>query len=159
AATLVDDVVYIFGGRGVDGKDLNDLAAFKIPNQRWYMFQNMEPSPSGHSGHAMATVGTKVYMLGGESFIPSETDDSGLVHVLDTSQIKYPVTPTPRYVACKALLNPVPSQLRMANDLRSMSQSMPPPAADPKDPRRAMSPQNMTNRSPNGMANGIRKKP
>lgn len=30
AATLVDDVMYIFGGRGVDGKDLDDLAAFKI---------------------------------------------------------------------------------------------------------------------------------
>lgn len=30
AATLVDDVMYIFGGRGVDGKDLSDLTAFKI---------------------------------------------------------------------------------------------------------------------------------
>jgi N-acetylneuraminic acid mutarotase len=30
AAALVDDVIYVFGGRGVDGKDLNDLAAFKI---------------------------------------------------------------------------------------------------------------------------------
>lgn len=30
AATLVDDVMYVFGGRGVDGKDLDDLAAFKI---------------------------------------------------------------------------------------------------------------------------------
>jgi hypothetical protein len=29
-AALVDDVVYVFGGRGVDGKDLGDLAAFKI---------------------------------------------------------------------------------------------------------------------------------
>lgn len=30
AAAVVDDVIYVFGGRGVDGKDLNDLAAFKI---------------------------------------------------------------------------------------------------------------------------------
>jgi len=30
ASTLVDDVVYVFGGRSVDGKDLEDLAAFKI---------------------------------------------------------------------------------------------------------------------------------
>jgi hypothetical protein len=30
AAALVDDVVYVFGGRGVDGKDLGDLTAFKI---------------------------------------------------------------------------------------------------------------------------------
>ena len=30
AAALVDDVMYVFGGRGVDGKDLGDLTAFKI---------------------------------------------------------------------------------------------------------------------------------
>jgi hypothetical protein len=30
AATLVDDVMYVLGGRGVDGQDLEDLAAFKI---------------------------------------------------------------------------------------------------------------------------------
>jgi hypothetical protein len=27
---LVDDVIYVYGGRGVDGKDLGDLGAFKI---------------------------------------------------------------------------------------------------------------------------------
>jgi hypothetical protein len=30
AAALVDDVMYVFGGRGVDGKDLGDLGAFKL---------------------------------------------------------------------------------------------------------------------------------
>jgi hypothetical protein len=33
AAALVDGVVYIFGGRGPDGKDLEDLAAFKISSE------------------------------------------------------------------------------------------------------------------------------
>lgn len=33
AAALVDDVVYVFGGRGVDGKDLGDLGAFKISSE------------------------------------------------------------------------------------------------------------------------------
>ena len=33
AAALVDDVIYIFGGRGVDGKDLGDLTGFKISSQ------------------------------------------------------------------------------------------------------------------------------
>ncbi|KAF8211579.1 hypothetical protein K438DRAFT_1568813, partial [Mycena galopus ATCC 62051] len=93
AAALVDDVIYVFGGRGVDGKDLNDLAAFKISNQRWYMFQNMGPSPSGRSGHAMASVGKKVYLLGGETFVPSKADDSGLVHVLDTGVFRYSPPP------------------------------------------------------------------
>ena len=40
SAALVDDVVYVYGGRGVDGKDLGDLGAFKIsstyPTQRRY---------------------------------------------------------------------------------------------------------------------------
>ncbi|KAJ7630754.1 hypothetical protein FB45DRAFT_833493 [Roridomyces roridus] len=170
AAALVDDVIYIFGGRGVDGNDLNDLAAFKISNQRWYMFQNMGPSPTGRSGHAMAAVGTKVYVLGGESFTPSKTDDYSLVHVLDTKHIKYPANPpsagqgagqgVAQGVARKASLNPAPSQIGVANGVRSMSPSMPPPGAEIEDPRRAMSPSNMKNKPPpNGVVNGFGKKP
>ncbi|KAJ7107616.1 hypothetical protein C8R43DRAFT_1044594 [Mycena crocata] len=161
AAALVDDVIYIFGGRGVDGKDLSDLAAFKISNQRWYMFQNMGPSPTGRSGHAMAAVGTKVYVLGGESFTPSKTDDSSLVHVLDTKHIKYPVNPPPvQGVARNTSLNPAPVQLaNTANGVRSMSPSIP-PGSDPEDPRRAMSPTNsLKNKPPNGMVNGKGKAP
>ena len=30
AAAVVDDVAYVFGGRDVNGKDLGDLAAFRI---------------------------------------------------------------------------------------------------------------------------------
>ncbi|TFK56591.1 hypothetical protein OE88DRAFT_1649961 [Heliocybe sulcata] len=94
--------MYIFGGRGVDGKDLGDLAAFKITSElaglvtwlaidgwfvdsRWFMFQNMGPSPSGRSGHAMAAMGARVFVLGGESYAPSKPEDSTLIHVLDTS--------------------------------------------------------------------------
>lgn len=106
AAALVNDVIYVFGGRGVDGSDLGDLAAFKISSmlhhsthrvyslislldQRWYMFQNMGPAPSVRSGHRMASVGTRVFVLGGESSVPGQTDDSSIMHVLDTSQLWY----------------------------------------------------------------------
>ncbi|KAJ6627112.1 hypothetical protein B0H10DRAFT_2210524 [Mycena sp. CBHHK59/15] len=156
AAALVDDVIYVFGGRGVDGKDLSDLAAFKISNQRWYMFQNMGPSPSGRSGHAMAAVGPKVFVLGGESFTPSKTDDSTLVHVLDTKHIKYPVTPAPQPaaqgVARKSSLNPPAVQqiANAANGVRSMSPSVQ-PVSDSEDPRRAMSPPNAKIKAPNGI--------
>jgi hypothetical protein len=82
--------------------DLSDLAAFKLSSaflmracgfnnidipfsdQRWYKFQNMGPSPSGRSGHAMASFQGKVFVLGGESFAPSKNDD--LTHYLDTSE-------------------------------------------------------------------------
>lgn len=30
ASALVDDVLYVFGGRGPDGQDLGDLCAFKF---------------------------------------------------------------------------------------------------------------------------------
>ena len=90
AATLVDDVMYVLGGRGVDGKDLEDLAAFRISNQRWYMFQNMGPAPSGRSGHAMATWGSRIYVCGGESYTSERVDNPNMVHVLDTAKIKYP---------------------------------------------------------------------
>jgi Kelch motif len=56
-----------------------------IIDQRWYMFQNMGPSPSGRSGHAMASIGAKIYVLGGESFSPLKSDDPSITHVLDTS--------------------------------------------------------------------------
>jgi len=49
------------------------------------MFQNMGPSPSGRSGHAMASVGTRVFVLGGESFTPVRTEDYNAIHILDTS--------------------------------------------------------------------------
>ena len=107
AAALVDDVVYVFGGRGVDGKDLGDLGAFKISSkrseragiirwtdvrpidQRWYMFQKMGPAPTPRSGHAMASMGSRVFVLGGlggESLgNPAKPEDPTIIHVLDTS--------------------------------------------------------------------------
>ncbi|KAI0083276.1 hypothetical protein BDY19DRAFT_709959 [Irpex rosettiformis] len=93
AAALVDDIVYVFGGRGVDGKDLGDLGAFKLSNQRWYIFTRMGPAPTPRSGHAMASMGSRVFVLGGiggESANPSKPEDPILIHVLDTKYIKYP---------------------------------------------------------------------
>ncbi|TFK77279.1 hypothetical protein BDN72DRAFT_953734 [Pluteus cervinus] len=164
AGAVVDDVIYVFGGRGVDGKDLNDLAAFKISNQRWYMFQNMGPSPSGRSGHAMASMGSKVYVLGGESFTPSKAEDSGYIHILDTRHIKYPETKpsTPgsaisqqpinggATVGRKLSANPQPAQ---PTNGRSMSPSTVP---DPEDARRAVSPPGARSIKP---SNGITQQP
>ncbi|KAH7922871.1 galactose oxidase [Leucogyrophana mollusca] len=90
AAAVVDDMMYVFGGRDTSGKDLGDLSAFRISNKRWYMFQNMGPGPSNRSGHAMASVGTRVFVLGGESSPPPpiEGNDSGIINVLDTGVLK-----------------------------------------------------------------------
>lgn len=66
---------------------------FAPPAKRWFMFANMGPSPSGRSGHALASYGKYVFVLGGESntaFAQNTTTDPSMVHVLDTAKIKYP---------------------------------------------------------------------
>ncbi|KAI0324881.1 galactose oxidase [Cubamyces sp. BRFM 1775] len=65
SAAIVGHVMYVFGGRGSDGSDLGDLFAFDISDQRWHMFENIGFAPSPRSGHAMASLGTRVFVLGG----------------------------------------------------------------------------------------------
>lgn len=91
AAALVDDVMYIFGGRTEEGADLGDLAAFRISSRRWYTFQNMGPSPSPRSGHSMTTVGKTVVVVGGEpSQAAPPVNDLSMIYMLDTTKIRYP---------------------------------------------------------------------
>lgn len=91
AAALVDDVMYIFGGRTEEGADLGDLAAFRISSRRWYTFQNMGPTPSPRSGHSMTTVGKSIVTVGGEpSSATNQVNDLSVVYVLDTTKIRYP---------------------------------------------------------------------
>lgn len=91
AAAIVDDVMYIFGGRTEEGADLGDLAAFRITSRRWYTFQNMGPSPSPRSGHSMTAVGKTIVVVGGEpSSATAAVNDLALVYCLDTTKIRYP---------------------------------------------------------------------
>ena len=91
SAALVNDVMYIFGGRTEEGTDLGDLAAFRITSRRWYTFQNMGPSPSPRSGHSMTAFGKQIVVLAGEpSSAPRDPNELSLVYVLDTGKIRYP---------------------------------------------------------------------
>lgn len=91
AAAIVDDVMYVFGGRTEEGTDLGDLAAFRISSRRWYTFQNMGPSPSPRSGHSMTNVNKSIVVLGGEPSSATTTiNDLGIMYVLDTTKIRYP---------------------------------------------------------------------
>ena len=91
SAALVNDVMYIFGGRTEEGTDLGDLAAFRISSKRWYTFQNMGPSPSPRSGHSMTAHGKQIIVLAGEpSSAPRDTAELSMVYVLDTAKIRYP---------------------------------------------------------------------
>ncbi len=91
SAALVNDVMYIFGGRTEEGTDLGDLAAFRITSRRWYTFQKMGPAPSPRSGHSMTAYGKQIVVLAGEpSSAPRDPSELSLVYVLDTVKIRYP---------------------------------------------------------------------
>jgi hypothetical protein len=129
----------------------------------------MGPSPSGRSGHAMASIGSRVFVLGGESFTPAKMDDHSLVHVLDTSayifhnvsrnsishyscpleHIKYPDAnkPPPAGNAVRKSINtggsqPQPSPPAQSSSLINGMRAMSPNSLspDPEELRRAISP-------------------
>ena len=88
AAALVDDVMYIFGGRTKEGTDLGDLATFRISSKRWSTFRNIISSPSPRSGHSMTTYGKQIILIGGKpSSVPRDPAELRLVYILDTIKI------------------------------------------------------------------------
>lgn len=96
AAAVVDDVMYVFGGRDRQDHDFGDLAAFRFANRRWYSLQDMGPSPSPRSSHSMCVHNKKIFVIGGE---PSDgyewkgqevIDELTSIYTLDTSKIRFP---------------------------------------------------------------------
>jgi hypothetical protein len=51
---------------------------------RWFNFHNVGQSPHRRSSHAMASDGTRVFVLGGYSW-DARSDEICLIHVFDTS--------------------------------------------------------------------------
>lgn len=43
----------------------------------------MGPAPSMRSGHRMAAVGSRIYVLGGQSHLASDAEDPTVIHILD----------------------------------------------------------------------------
>lgn len=107
SASLVGDVIYVFGGRDIDGNDLGDLSAFKISTSRWFTFQNMGIGPSPRSGHALCTVGKKIFVVGGEG-VSSRADEQS-ISVLDTAKIKFPAETRPSHNANEPVANEIMS--------------------------------------------------
>jgi hypothetical protein len=86
SAALVNDVMYIFGGRTDEG---TDLAAFRISSRRWYTFQIMGPWPSPRSGHSITAHGKQIIVLAGEpSSAHGDTAELSIVYMLDTAKIR-----------------------------------------------------------------------
>ena len=52
--------------------------------QRWFKFHNVGPSPCRRLAHAMASDGTRVFVVGGYSE-GARSDEISLIHIFDTS--------------------------------------------------------------------------
>ncbi|KAL1918815.1 uncharacterized protein VTP21DRAFT_2837 [Calcarisporiella thermophila] len=89
SAAIVNDVLYIFGGMGEGGLELGDLCAFRIKSRRWFMFRNMGLSPSPRAFHTLTVINERVLVMGGELSQPN-SESNKLIHLLDTSKIRYP---------------------------------------------------------------------
>jgi Galactose oxidase, central domain len=89
-AALVNGIMYVFGGRTRQGQDLGYLVALSLTLKRWYIFQNIGPTPSPRSGHSMTVFDPQIFLLAGEpSSAPRDVGELTLAYVLDTTKIRY----------------------------------------------------------------------
>lgn len=89
AATVVDDVMYIFGGRDQQGHFLNDLAALRLKDCQWRIFTVMGLSPSPRAGHTLTAVRQQLILAGGiqnTEFPPNA--DLDFMYTLDVKQLQ-----------------------------------------------------------------------
>lgn len=89
AAVMVDDMMFIFGGRGPNASDLQEgVRALKISTQLWFTFSILlGPEPHARAGHALAAAGSTVYVLGGGD---AGAADPNVIDILETRNLKFP---------------------------------------------------------------------
>ena len=66
AAVVVKDAMYVIGGRSARGREILELCAFRILNNRWYVFQNMGVGPAPRAEHSLVAIGSRVIVVGGD---------------------------------------------------------------------------------------------
>ncbi|KAF9570375.1 Negative regulator of mitotic exit [Mortierella alpina] len=86
--SVIDDTMYIYGGMNHEDQLLGDVCAFKFNERKWITSSNTPETPSRRTEHAMCSVGDKIYILGGQLDL-NATEDPGLIHVLDTTKIRW----------------------------------------------------------------------
>ena len=65
AGVAIRGVIYMFGGRKVNGRNLNISEAYDPLADRW---QLMRPMPVAQAGLAAAALGSTIFVFGGEYF-------------------------------------------------------------------------------------------
>ncbi|KAG0060704.1 Negative regulator of mitotic exit [Linnemannia elongata] len=84
---VIEDTMYIYGGMNHEDQLLGDLCAFKFTERRWVTIGVTEAT-SARTEHAMCNVGDRIYIFGGQLDL-NANEDSGLIHVLETSKIRW----------------------------------------------------------------------
>ena len=85
SATLIGDLLYVFGGYGGLGygrRDLDDLYALNIDTWKWTKIAAKGTYPDRRSGHQACAVEKKIYIFGGSNSVTQFSD----LHCLDTEQ-------------------------------------------------------------------------
>ncbi|KAF8713839.1 Egl-10, and Pleckstrin (DEP), partial [Rhizoctonia solani] len=89
SATLVKDVIYMFGGYD-DQQEFGDiLMEDPTAEQRWYRLPSMDYEPSPRSGHILATTKGRVLVFGGIVRRSVTPEMAQLVYVLNTNLINF----------------------------------------------------------------------
>ncbi|XP_037394361.1 kelch domain-containing protein 3 [Pygocentrus nattereri] len=82
-AVLVDDTIYIWGGRNDTEGACNVLYAFDVNNHRWYTPKISGTVPGARDGHSACVLGKAMYIFGGyEQLADCFSND---IHKLDTT--------------------------------------------------------------------------
>lgn len=61
----IGDIIYVFGGRDADHKELNELFSFDTRTNEWFLLSSDETGPPHRSYHSMAADDRRIYVFGG----------------------------------------------------------------------------------------------
>jgi len=82
AAVLVDDNMYIFGGKNNDDFMMNDMWRLNLTTNRWeHLKCNDTEAPRGRAGHSMAVYNNHIIVFGGLYEITREMNDMYVFNV------------------------------------------------------------------------------
>ncbi|KAJ2893253.1 hypothetical protein IWW38_002924 [Coemansia aciculifera] len=105
ASAVVDDCIFIMGGRNLRGEPLTDFFAYKIGSQRWYTFQVSAASWPHQVDPIFSVVKTRLLLYSGS--MPRDAEEPPMVYSLDTSKIKIqPEAPPPEKIKVPEVVVP-----------------------------------------------------
>ncbi|OMJ20344.1 Tip elongation aberrant protein 1 [Smittium culicis] len=85
ASSIVDDCIFIMGGRTMEGQAITDFFAYKIHSQRWYTFPVQSSKWPHRVDPILSVFKNKLVLFSGNA---TRSTDSNILNILDTNKIK-----------------------------------------------------------------------